>query len=140
MTRAKGRRTDRSARQNRARPSAATASGEEVGAAGTLEVLPDGYGFLRRWEESLAGSVDDAYVARSLIDRFDLATGCEIQGISQAADGGRHGVRLKRVTTVNGLTPEEKQEVIRDIATDKPFWGQVGVAFLTGVIEGLADL
>jgi len=107
MTRARRRRTDRSAKQNRVRPSTAAASGEEIGATGTLEVLPDGYGFLRHWEESFASSVDDAYVPRSLIDRFGLATSCEIQGISQAVHDGQHGARLKQVTTVNGLSPEE---------------------------------
>ena len=107
MTRPKGRRTSRSAKQDRTRPSAATTSGEEAVATGTLEVLPDGYGFLRHGKESYASSVDDAYVPRSLIDRFGLATGCEIQGISQAVHEDRHGARLKRVTTVNGLPPEE---------------------------------
>ncbi len=63
-------------------------------------MLPDGYGFLRQKEESFTSSVDDVYVSRSLIDRFDLVTGSEIDGVSD-------GSRLKEVVNVNGLTPDE---------------------------------
>ncbi|HJN12989.1 MAG TPA: transcription termination factor Rho [Pirellulaceae bacterium] len=100
MTRAKRRRPNRSANPNRTRPRTATTNGKEVPATGTLEVLPDGYGFLRQKEESFTSSVDDVYVSRSLIDRFDLVTGSEIDGVSD-------GSRLKEVVNVNGLTPDE---------------------------------
>jgi transcription termination factor Rho len=110
MTHARRRRTYRSKNQNRPQSRSAAANGKEVAAAGTLEVLPDGYGFLRHSEESYASSVDDAYVSCSLIDRFGLPTGCEIRGVTQGVHDGKHSARLKHVTTVNGLPPDEFRE------------------------------
>src|SRR5512133_248464 len=73
----------------------------EVGGEGTLEVLPDGFGFLR--------SPDDSYVSPSQIRRFNLRTGDTVRGtVRQPKEGERYFALLK-VDTINGEPPEENQ-------------------------------
>ena len=54
--------------------------GEQIFGDGTLEVLPDGFGFLRSPESSYLASTDDIYISPSQIRRFNLHTGDSIEG------------------------------------------------------------
>ncbi|TMH21662.1 MAG: transcription termination factor Rho, partial [Betaproteobacteria bacterium] len=65
--------------------------GESIYGDGTLEVLPDGFGFLRSPETSYLASTDDIYVSPSQIRRFNLHTGDSIEGeIRTPKDGERY--------------------------------------------------
>ena len=61
----------------------------EVGGEGTLEVLPDGFGFLRSPDFSYLPGPDDIYVSPSQIRRFNLRTGDTLRGHRPPAQGGR---------------------------------------------------
>ena len=54
--------------------------GEQIFGDGTLEVLPDGFGFLRSPDTSYLASTDDIYISPSQIRRFNLHTGDSIEG------------------------------------------------------------
>jgi transcription termination factor Rho len=79
-------------------------AGEQVFGDGVLEVLPDGFGFLRSIEASYMASTDDIYLSPSQIRRFNLHTG-------DLVDGERY-FALVKVDRVNGLTPEENKHKI----------------------------
>jgi transcription termination factor Rho len=55
-------------------------SGEQIFGDGVLEVLPDGFGFLRSPDASYMASTDDIYISPSQIRRFNLNTGDSIEG------------------------------------------------------------
>jgi len=81
----------------------------EVAGEGTLEVLPDGFGFLRSPDFSYLPGPDDIYVSPSQIRRFNLRTGDTVRGtVRQPKDGERY-FALLRVDTINGEPPEENQ-------------------------------
>ena len=54
--------------------------GESFSCSGTLEILPDGFGFLRSTDTSYLASPDDIYVSPNQIRRFNLHTGYTIEG------------------------------------------------------------
>ena len=65
--------------------------GESIYGDGVLEVLPDGFGFLRSPETSYLANTDDVYVSPSQIRRFNLHTGDSIEGeIRTPKDGERY--------------------------------------------------
>jgi len=77
-----------------------------VAGDGVLEILPDGYGFLRSADASYLAGPDDVYISPSQIRRFNLRTGDEISGrIRNPKDGERY-VALNIVDTINGEPPE----------------------------------
>jgi transcription termination factor Rho len=81
-------------------------TGEPVGIrAGVLDVVPDGYGFLR--VEALRRSDDDVYVSRSLVRSFGLRSGDELEGPVGAASRSRRYPSLLDLTGVNGGPAEE---------------------------------
>ena len=75
-----------------------------VETSGILEVLPDGYGFLRSIDSSLSSRSDDVYVPRSVVRSFGLMTGCCLLG--EAANAGNK-LRLTKLHRVSGQTPED---------------------------------
>lgn len=77
-------------------------------AQGVLEILPDGYGFLRPF--AYVPSQDDIYVSPSQIRRFDLRTGDKVAGQVRAPKETERFYALLRVETVNGHTPEQAAE------------------------------
>ena len=85
---------------------------------GTLEVLPDGFGFLRSPDFSYLPGPDDIYVSPSQIRRFNLRTGDTISGqVRQPKEGERYFALLK-VESINYATPEENaQKVLFDNLT-----------------------
>ncbi|XHS77638.1 transcription termination factor Rho [Burkholderiaceae bacterium UC74_6] len=87
-------------------------AGEQVFGDGVLEVLPDGFGFLRSIEASYMASTDDIYLSPSQIRRFNLHTGDMIEGEVRVPKDGERYFALVKVDRVNGLTPEESKHKI----------------------------
>ncbi len=82
--------------------------GEVVRGAGTLEVLPDGYGFLRSAAHNYLASPEDIYVSPSQIRRLGLRTGLVVEGPIRLPIEGQENFALMQVELVNGHQPEEK--------------------------------
>ncbi|AQV94653.1 MULTISPECIES: transcription termination factor Rho [Cupriavidus] len=80
--------------------------GETIFGDGTLEVLPDGFGFLRSPETSYLASTDDIYISPSQIRRFNLHTGDTIEGEVRTPKDGERYFALVKVDKVNGQPPE----------------------------------
>ncbi len=80
--------------------------GETIFGDGTLEVLPDGFGFLRSPETSYLASTDDIYISPSQIRRFNLHTGDTIEGEVRTPKDGERYFALVKVDKVNGQAPE----------------------------------
>jgi transcription termination factor Rho len=79
-------------------------------AEGVLEILPEGYGFLRSQDWNYLYGPDDIYVSPSQIKRFDLRTGDTISGEVRPPKDGERYLALLRVETVNSLVPEKAKE------------------------------
>lgn len=81
-------------------------SGVPLHAEGVLEILPEGYGFLRGQEWSYLAGTDDVYVSPSQIKRFELRTGDEVFGEVRPPKPWEKYLALLRVERVNGHEPE----------------------------------
>lgn len=77
---------------------------------GTLEILPDGYGFLRSSNYNYAASPDDIYVSPSQIKRFCLKQGDSVIGVIRPPKVGERYFALLRVDGVNGCIPDNMDE------------------------------
>src|SRR5262245_7072052 len=82
--------------------------GLAVHGSGTLEVLPDGYGFLRSTAHNYLASPEDIYVSPSQIRRLGLRTGLAVGGPIRLPVEGQENFALMQVETVNGRLAEEK--------------------------------
>ena len=80
--------------------------GETIFGDGTLETLPDGFGFLRSPDTSYLASTDDIYVSPSQIRRFNLHTGDTIEGEIRTPKEGERYFALVKVDKINGESPE----------------------------------
>ncbi|MBR5282488.1 MAG: transcription termination factor Rho [Alistipes sp.] len=78
----------------------------EINGEGVLEVMPDGYGFLRSADYNYLNSPDDIYVSPSQIKLFGLKPGDTISGVIHPPKEGEKYFPLIRVTEINGLKPE----------------------------------
>jgi len=81
-------------------------------ASGVLEILPDGYGFLRSANASYLPSPDDVYVSPSQIKRFGLRTGHVVSGQVRPPKEGERFFALLKVETVNMSDPESVKDLI----------------------------
>ena len=79
-----------------------------VRGSGTLEVLPDGYGFLRSVAHNYLASPEDIYVSPSQIRRLGLKTGLIVEGPIRLPVEGQDNFALMQVDLVNGVGPEER--------------------------------
>jgi transcription termination factor Rho len=79
-----------------------TRHGEGVAADGVLEILPDGFGFLRAAEASYLAGPDDTYISPSQIRRFNLRTGDHLSGRIRFPKDGERYFALSVVDTING--------------------------------------
>jgi transcription termination factor Rho len=79
-----------------------TRHGEGVQADGVLEILPDGFGFLRAAEASYLAGPDDTYISPSQIRRFNLRTGDHVSGRIRWPKDGERYFALNIVDTING--------------------------------------
>jgi transcription termination factor Rho len=116
--------------------------GESIFGGGTLEVLPDGFGFLRSPDTSYLAGTDDIYVSPSQIRRFNLHTGDTIEGEIRTPKEGERYFALVKVDRVNDDTPESSKHKIlfenltpyhptehlkleRDIKAEENFTGRI---------------
>ncbi len=81
-------------------------AGEQVFGDGVLEVLPDGFGFLRALDMSFLASTDDIYLSPSQVRRFNLHTGDLVEGEVRVPKDGERYFALVKVDRVNGLSPD----------------------------------
>ncbi|MCL4471087.1 MAG: transcription termination factor Rho [Sulfuricella sp.] len=86
--------------------------GESIYGEGTMEVLPDGFGFLRSPDTSYLAGPDDIYVSPSQIRRFNLHTGDSIEGEIRTPKEGERYFALVKVDKVNGEPPENAKHKI----------------------------
>lgn len=78
----------------------------EIEGEGVLEVMPDGYGFLRSADYNYLNSPDDIYVSPSQIKLFGLKPGDTVSGAIRPPKEGEKYFPLVRVNEINGLSPE----------------------------------
>ncbi|HEY0899484.1 MAG TPA: transcription termination factor Rho, partial [Sphingobacteriaceae bacterium] len=77
---------------------------------GILEIMPDGYGFLRSSDYNYLSSPDDIYVSQSQIKLFGLKTGDTVRGSIRPPKEGEKYFPLVRVETINGRVPAEVRD------------------------------
>ncbi|HEH9671056.1 TPA: transcription termination factor Rho [Pasteurella multocida] len=87
-------------------------SGEDIFGGGVLEILPDGFGFLRSANSSYLAGPDDIYVSPSQIRRFNLQTGDKIEGKIRPPKEGERYFALLKVDQVNDDRPEVSRSKI----------------------------
>ena len=117
-------------------------AGEQVFADGVLEILPDGFGFLRSPDTSYTASTDDIYISPSQVRRFNLHTGDMIEGEVRIPKDGERYFALTKLDQVNGdlpennkhkvmfenltpLFPKEQMRLERDIKGDENITGRI---------------
>jgi transcription termination factor Rho len=81
-------------------------------ASGVLEILPDGYGFLRSPDYSYLPGPDDIYVSHSQIKRFKLRTGHYVSGQVRPPKDNERFFALLKVDTINDIVPEKNRDII----------------------------
>ena len=81
-------------------------SGENIFAAGVLEILQDGFGFLRSSDSSYLAGPDDIYVSPSQIRRFNLRTGDTVSGLIRPPKESERYFALLKVSEINFDAPE----------------------------------
>ncbi|MBL4780647.1 MAG: transcription termination factor Rho [Porticoccaceae bacterium] len=87
-------------------------SGEDIYSDGVLEILPDGFGFLRSSDGSYLAGPDDIYVSPSQIRRFNLRTGDSISGKIRPPKEGERYFALLKVDQINYDRPENARNKI----------------------------
>ena len=86
--------------------------GIDIFGGGVLEILNDGFGFLRSAEGSYCAGPDDIYISPSQIRKFSLRKGDEIQGKIRPPKDKENYTALVQVETINGETPENAKKKI----------------------------
>ena len=86
--------------------------GEQVFADGVLEILPDGFGFLRNPDSSNTASTDDIHISPSQVRRFNLHTGDMIEGEVRTPKDGERYFALNKLDKINGLPPEANKHKV----------------------------
>jgi len=77
-----------------------------------LEILPDGFGFLRSPDTSFTASTDDIYISPSQVRRFNLHTGDMIEGEVRTPKDGERYFALNKLDSVNGGPPEQNKHKV----------------------------
>ncbi len=88
------------------------AKGESIYGEGTLEILQDGFGFLRSADSSFLAGPDDIYVSPSQIRRFNLRTGDTVGGLIRAPKEGERYFALLKVAEINLDEPENARRKV----------------------------
>src|SRR5205814_4721889 len=81
-----------------------------VTSEGVLEIMPDGYGFLRSSDYNYLTSPDDVYVSQSQIKLFALKTGDTVYGAVRPPKEGEKYFALLKVDTINNKRPEDVRD------------------------------
>ncbi|GAO28483.1 transcription termination factor Rho [Geofilum rubicundum] len=97
---------DRNERQNSRKEEKAFEFEGIISASGVLEIMPDGYGFLRSSDYNYLNSPDDIYVSQSQIKLFGLKTGDMVLGAIRPPKEGEKYFPLIKVESINGRTPD----------------------------------
>lgn len=87
-------------------------SGEDIFGEGVIEILPDGFGFLRSADSSYLAGPDDIYVSPSQVRRFNLRTGDSISGKIRPPKEGERYFALLKVDSINYDRPESARNKI----------------------------
>ncbi|VWX63616.1 transcription termination factor [Burkholderiales bacterium 8X] len=87
-------------------------AGEQIFADGVLEILPDGFGFLRSPDTSFTASTDDIYISPSQVRRFNLHTGDMIEGEVRTPKDGERYFALTKLDKVNDGPPEANKHKV----------------------------
>ena len=87
-------------------------SGENIFAAGVLEILQDGFGFLRSSDSSYLAGPDDIYVSPSQIRRFNLRTGDTVSGLIRPPKESERYFALLKVSEINFDAPENARNKV----------------------------
>ncbi|MBS0516827.1 MAG: transcription termination factor Rho [Proteobacteria bacterium] len=87
-------------------------SGGSIYSEGVLEILQDGFGFLRTPDESYLAGPDDIYISPSQIRRFNLRTGDNLTGRVRPPKEGERYFALLKVDTINGEPPEASKNKV----------------------------
>jgi transcription termination factor Rho len=87
-------------------------AGELIVADGVLEILPDGFGFLRSLDTSFTASTDDIYISPSQVRRFNLHTGDMIEGEVRTPKDGERYFALNKLDKVNGDSPDSNKHKV----------------------------
>jgi len=127
-------------------------AGEQVFADGVLEILPDGFGFLRSPDTSYTASTDDIYISPSQVRRFNLHTGDMIEGEVRIPKDGERYFALTKLDQVNGdlpennkhkvmfenltpLFPKEQMRLERDIKGEENITGRI-IDIIAPIVKG----
>jgi transcription termination factor Rho len=86
--------------------------GVEISGDGVLEVLQDGFGFLRSTDANYLSGPDDIYVSPSQIKKFSLRTGDTVEGVIRAPKEGKRYFGLVKVTNINFTDTEKAKHKI----------------------------
>jgi len=86
--------------------------GWEITGDGVLEVLQDGFGFLRSPEANYLPGPDDIYVSPDMIRKYSLRTGDTVDGVIKAPDDNERYFALVNVTLINFETPEKAKHKV----------------------------
>ena len=86
--------------------------GTDIFGGGVLEILNDGFGFLRSTENSYCTSADDIYVSPSQVRKFALRKGDEVQGKIRPPKDQERYFALVQIDTINGETPDKAKKKI----------------------------
>ena len=87
-------------------------AGEQIFADGVLEILPDGFGFLRSPDTSYTASTDDIYISPSQVRRFNLHTGDMIEGEVRTPKDAERYFALTKLDKVNDGPPEQNKHKV----------------------------
>lgn len=105
-------RQDRLEKQEKKREEFSWESEGFISSDGVLEIMPDGYGFLRSSDYHYLNSPDDVYVSQSQIKLFGLKTGDTVRGTIRPPKDGEKYFPLIKVELINGRTPDEVRDRI----------------------------
>lgn len=94
---------------------------EPVAVSGILDMHKDGYGFLRSIKRYLCASPDDVFVPRSVVGRFGIRNGSEVEGMAEPRRDAR-SLALFEVRSINGLPPDDQRDLphYRNLTSIKP--------------------